>query len=82
MGGERVRVSLIDPKGELRVSEATTDPNGGFLAHFDLTSKPSVDAHKPPQKQPLVHGAYKAQAFTINSPNAAEGASNVIVITR
>jgi hypothetical protein len=59
-------VDLITPSGALYALEATTDEKGRFFAIFPL-------------KEPM-SGIYRAQAFTINSPNAAQAESNVVYI--
>jgi hypothetical protein len=85
MGGEKVRVDLIDPDDKLRVKEVTTDSNGKFNALFNLMIAPSVDANAKPEKrakEKVVSGVYKAQAFTINSPNAAQADSNIVYIKK
>jgi IPT/TIG domain len=83
LAGEWVRVDLTDPKGRLRPAEASTDGQGGFTATFDLTRPPSLDvkADRRRREKP-VPGVYKARARTINSPNAAQADSNVVVIDR
>jgi hypothetical protein len=68
MAKERLRVDLITPSGSPYALEATTDDQGGFFAIFRLIK--------------LMSGIYKAQAFTINSPNAAQAESNVVYITK
>lgn len=68
MTKERLRVDLIEPSGSPYALEASTDDQGRFFAIFSLI--------KP------INGVYRAQAFTINSPNAAQAESNVVYIRK
>ncbi len=83
MEGEILRVDLIDPADRKRVAEVKTDGSGCFNAAFDLTIVPSLDISAPGQPKELPPlGVYQVQAFTINSPNAAQAESNIIYISK
>jgi hypothetical protein len=83
LAGETVRVDLIDPKGKRRVKDVTTNAYGRFQVRFDLTQAPSLDANPTPEPNDgPYNGVYQAQAFVINSPNAAQATSNVVTINK
>jgi hypothetical protein len=83
LAGEKVRVDLIDPDERPRIVETSTDAQGRFKAQFDLGVKPSLDAKpKRPAKETPLKGVYQAQAFVVNSPNAAQAESNIVYENR
>lgn len=83
MANEVVRVELRDPDDRLRIVERVTDTLGRFKATFDLRRKPNLDVTaKPERNDRPVGGRYTARAFTVNSPNAAQAASNLVTIVK
>lgn len=68
MAGERIRVDLQDPSDNLLVLEVSTDVQGRFFAIFGLKK--------------FTNGVYRGQAFTINSPNAAQAESNIVYVEK
>jgi hypothetical protein len=82
MAGEKLRVDLIDPNERQRVQEVTTDSQGRFQAIFrmgEFTSEVTAQVSQE-QMEYQVQGVYKAQAFVINSPQAAEAESNIVYV--
>jgi len=90
---ERVTVFLSNPDKEQWALEVRTDVQGSFRAVFDLTTKPTLNRlpwqkddrstpEKPAEEIKPMSGVYRAQAFLINSPNAAEATSNEVQIIR
>jgi hypothetical protein len=90
---EKASVFLTSPDSRQWVLEVTTDSQGMFRAVFDLTTKPTLDTLKwqsntrpipvkPADEIKPTPGIYKAQAFLVNSPNAAEAESNVVSIQK
>ncbi|MDH3683706.1 MAG: hypothetical protein OEV40_27610, partial [Acidimicrobiia bacterium] len=87
---ERVRVDFTDPYGYLQVAETDTVQNGAFSLFYSLRDAQraneelvSVDpVHLPPGHPGTfpVWGAYRVQAHTANSPNAAEASSNTVIV--
>jgi hypothetical protein len=83
MARQILRIDIVDPEDRLRVLESKTDSKGHFAGTFDLTIKPSLEAHPNTEdiERPL-EGIYKAQALVINSPNAAEAKSNIVYMIK
>jgi len=90
---EKVSVFLTAPNGDQWILEVTTDSGGMFRAVFDLTTRSTLDTLKwqssdrhtpdrPAEEIKPMTGIYKAQAFLVNSPNAAEAESNVVSIQK
>jgi hypothetical protein len=81
---QRIRVELLDPKGELRVAETRTDALGEFRASFDLRYEPSLEASRKLWKKTkvIVNGTYRAQAEIFDTTAAADATSNLVFITR
>jgi len=91
--GEKISAFLTAPDGSQWVLEVTSDATGTVRAVFDLTTKPTLntlrwqntDRHiplKPAGEIKPASGIYKAQAFIVNSPNAAEAQSNIVNIQK
>ncbi len=90
---EKVTVYLTAPDSRQWVMEVATGTQGNFRAVFDLTKKPTLETlpwqkgdrnvpDKPSEEIKPAPGIYKAQAFLISSPNAAEAESNVVNIQK
>jgi hypothetical protein len=91
--GEKVSVFLTAPDSSQWVLEVTSDSAGTIRSVFDLTTRSTLntlrwqnsDRHiplKPAGDIKPVSGIYKAQAFLVNSPNAAETQSNIVNIQK
>jgi hypothetical protein len=81
---QRIRVELLDPKGEKRIVETKSDAQGGFRASFDLHYEPSLDASRKLWKKTNVlrKGTYRAQAEIFDTTMSADATSNLVFITR
>jgi hypothetical protein len=88
---EKVSVYMTAPDGQQWVLDVTTDSQGGFRAIFDLTTKPTLETlkwqgqagpRKPAEDEKPQAGIYRAQAFLIASPYAADAESNVVDIEK
>ncbi len=87
---ERVRVDFADSYGYVQVAEVTTEQNGVFDLFYSLGEAQRANedlVNEDPAQLPPGHpghfpvwGTYRVQAHTINSPNAAQASSNVVVV--
>jgi hypothetical protein len=83
LSNQRLRVDLTDPLDRTRAVEVKTSTQGTFSAKFDLKRMPSLDSkQQKTEREKQVSGVYIAQAFIINSPNAAEAESNILQIKK
>ncbi len=89
--GERVRIDLTDQYGFAEdITDATTDQRGTFSLFFSMGEAQKQNEelvssdpdHLPPSHPGRfpVWGPYRVQAHTINSPNAAQASSNIVIV--
>ena len=82
LNDEKVRVDVTDPFGFMRCQNTSTGVGGAFTARIKVSEPPESEDFLPPghpNSFPL-KGSYMVQARTINSPNAAQAESNIVVV--
>jgi hypothetical protein len=84
IGGQRVIVTLTDPKGRDRKAQVSTANDGSFGATFDLGFEPSpeADPSKWEKASSVLPGTYVASASIVAATELAASDSNIVYVTR